>query len=312
MTFPHMPSRYHLSYVQVSEYAQRFNLSVSLAASISNLSAWLSSILLLTILAVVAHAQHSLTTAQATASFADLIAAVRRPLLAVSITAAAVLLISIPVSANLAKKSQRQGPKHLQATAVRRGNTTTAGVQADAPFGGVSNSAVPGGVVSSIASNDGASSEAVNDESPAASDAGKEGPAEQPDEDTVSEPSTLPSNHSFASEADSPPQTLSEMVDSGHGELGASSSTTDGQGAPGQQLPDASSEVGPDQKKGFFRDIESNCLPRCRQRQSAFGPKRHEFGNHRTVGMQRLWLARRRTSFMQHSITCRQCFSVLR
>lgn len=274
--------------MQVSEYAQRFNLSASLAASISNLSTWLSSTLLLTILAAAAHAQHTLGTVQATTSLAELIAAVRRPLLAVSITAAALLLISIPVSANLAKKSQQQGPQHLQATAVGRSDI---------------------GTVRSVASNDEASSKAADDVSPAASDGGKEGPAEQPDEDTVSEPSTLPSNHSFASEADSPPQTLSEMVGSSDGEVGASSSTTDGQDAPGQQLPGASSEVGPHRKKGFFRDIESDCLPRCRQRQFAFGPNFRRFENNRIARMQMPWLGRSfvyRTSCLRHSITCRR------
>ena len=295
--------------MQVSEYARRFNLSTSLAASISNLSAWLSSIFLLTILAVVAHAQHALTTAQATASLPDLIAAIRWPLLAFSITAAAVLLTSIPVSANLAKKSQRQGPRHLQGAAAGSSSMTSAGVPADTPSGGVSDLTAPGGMVSSVASDGEASSKPVSDASPAASDGGKAGPAEQPDEDTVSEPSTLPSNHSFAAEAASPPQTLSEMVGSGDGELEASSSTTDGQGEPEQQLPSAASESGPDRKKGFFRDIESDCLPRFRQRQFAFDSKLRNFGNQRIAGIQKPWLARNcvyRASCLRHSITCRR------
>ena len=294
------PSCHRLSYVQVSEYARRFNLSASLAASITNLSAWLSAILLLAILAVVAHAQHTLTTAQATASLPDLVAAIRWPLLAISLTTAAALLISIPVSANLAKKSQQQGPQHLQATAAGRGKVTSAGVPPETSLdGAVSNSAAPGGTVGSVASNGESSSKPVNDASPAASDGGKEGPAEQPGEDTISEPSTLPSNYSFASEADSPPQTLSEMVGSGDGESGASSSTTDGHDAPEQQLPGA----GPNSNKRFFRDIESDCLPACRQRQ--FGPKLGKFGMHRIARMQRPWLARNcmhRASFWRDSI----------
>ena len=252
---------------------------------------------------MVAQAQHTLATAQATASLPDLIAAVRWPLLAVSIISVAVLLTSIPISANLAKKSQRQGPQHLHATAAGSSKITSANVPADTPSAGVSELTAPGGMVSSFASDGEASSKPVN--------GGKEGPAEQPDEDTMSEPSTLPSNHSSASEAASPPQTLSEMVGSGDGELEASSSTTDGQGEPEQQLPGAAAEVGPDRKKGFFRDIKSDCLPRCRQRQFTFGPKLCELGKHRIAGMQKPWLASScvcKTSCLRHSITCRRLF----
>ena len=290
--------------MQVSEYARRFNLSASLAASITTLSAWLSSILLLTILAVVAHAQHTLTTAQATASLADLIAAFRRPLLAVSVAAAAAMMISVPVSANRAKRSQ--GPQHLQATAAGHGADTP-------PAGGVSNLAAPGGVVSSVAPSGRASSKPVNDADPAASGGGEEEAAEQPGGGTMPEPSTLASNHSFASEADSLPQTLSETVDSSDGGLETSSSIADGHDVPEQQLPSAP-RTGPNRKKGFFRDIDSDCLPTCRQRHFAFGPKLYEFGNHRIVGMQRSWLARsctHRASCLRNNVTCRQ-WSALR
>lgn len=288
-----MPSQYHLYYMQVFEYARRFNLSASLAGSISNLSAWLSSTLLLAIIAVVAHAKHTLTTAQPTASLPQVVAAVRGQLVAVSISAAALLLISVPVSANLAKKSQRQGPQQLQAPAAGQSKITSAGVPAETAPGGASKLAAPEGMVTSVLPDGEArQGKPVIDATPTASDVGEEGPAQRPDEDIMLEPSTLPSSHSFASEADSPPQTLSEMVN--EGESAASSSTNDGQASPEQQLPGASFEAGSDRKKGFFRDIGSNCLPACRQRQLAVGPKLCEFGKHRIAGMQRPRIVLRR------------------
>lgn len=301
-----MPLQYHLSHMQVLEYARRFNLSASLAGSISNLSAWLSSTLLLTITAVVAHAKHTLTIAQPTASLPQLIAAVRWQVIAVSISAAALLLISVPVSANLAKKSQRQGPQHLQATAAGQSKVTSA----ETPPGGASNSAAPGSLVTSVPpEGEARQGKPVKDATPTASGVGKEGPAQRPDEDTMSEPSTLPSSHSFASEADSPPQTLSEMVGKGEGESAASSSTNDGQVPPEQQLPGANFEAGSDRRKGFFRDIDSDCLPTCRQRQLAVGPKLCGFGKHGIAGMQRPRAVSRRmhrASCLRNGLTCRR------
>lgn len=270
----------------MSEYAQRFNLSASLAASITNLSAWLSSTLLLTLLAVVSHAHHTLSATRTAVPMPDLIAAVTWPLLAVTVSAAAALLLSIPVSANLARKSQRQRPPQLRATAAS-GTKVTSDSALAAASGGAASSTAPKGMADSVASDGEARGQSLSGVSPVASSGGKQELAQQPDEGSMSDPSTLASNHSSASEADSESQMHSDMGRTVEPEV--SGSTTEQQTPPEQQLPGMSPEPDSKRRKGFFRDIESDCLMTRRQTQFACRLKPHGFGNHRVARTRRQW-----------------------
>lgn len=153
--------------VQVTQYAQRFNLSASLAASISRYSAWVSSALLLALFSVVGLYINTPSTAHDMASISSLISAVRWPVTAVAAVAAAMLVISVPVSAKLASKSRSQGAQRTQS--MPPGNANAAAEDATSAGGGVDS---------------------------AAAHATVEGPEEEPSEDTISPPSTLPDTQS--------------------------------------------------------------------------------------------------------------------
>lgn len=281
----------------MSEYAQRFNLSASLASSITNLSAWLSSILLLTLLAVVSHAHHTLSATQAAVPVPDLIAAVTWPLLAVIVSVAAALLLSIPVSAKLARKSQRQGPPQLRATAASGAKLISDTVPASASDN-ATNSAAPEGMAGSDASEGEVGGQSACETSPAVSSGGEQESAQQPVEGSMSELSTLASKYSSASEVDSVSQMHSDVRMAVEPEV--SGSTTEEQTPSEQQLPGMSPEADPKRRKGFFRDIESDCLMPYRQTQLAFRPKPHVFTNHRVVRTTRRWPIR---SYM-HCASC--------
>ena len=102
--------------LQVSEYAQRFNLSASLAASITRLSAWVSSAILLAITAALSPHLVSTTTEQSNSllPLSEALAQAKWPLTAVCAAAAVALVVSVPVSAKLASKSLSQGPQRSQ------------------------------------------------------------------------------------------------------------------------------------------------------------------------------------------------------
>ena len=172
--------------MQVSQYAQRFNLSASLASSITSLSSWVSSALLLALLSVTGTHMHRLAAVQEAVSVADLVTAVRWPLLAVAATAAAVLMISVPVSASLAKKSRSQGPKRRQADAA--GNTSpSAAVNAGSSAG----DAEPLAATHESEVN-GTPALGPKRSSAVAEHAAVEGPEQEPSEATISDPATLP------------------------------------------------------------------------------------------------------------------------
>lgn len=269
------PSQRCVSCLQVTEYAHRFNLSASLAASITRLSAWLSATILLAVLAVVSHGMHTLSATQSSVAVPDLVNAIRRPLLAVSVAAAAVLIASVPVSANLARKSKSQGPQRGRIAAAG----PTAGMPRSTQSTQAGSSSVHTGEASlagpdAVLSADSSSVALRREANPHETTGAVEGPAQQPDEETMSEPSTLPSSHSFTSQADSTPQTLSDMVDHDGQDAEQDLSITDNSSSPGgqespvQQGPSNTqdSEANSERKKGFFRDIGTDCLPSRRQR----------------------------------------------
>ena len=275
----------------MSEYAQRFNLSTSLAASITRLSSWLSAILLVGILAVVSQSTHVLTGVQAavaTVPVPDLLNSIRWPLLAFSLVAAAAMLLSIPVSGGLAKKSLSQGPQRPQRITNDPGSAMADSQQ--------SSDAVSSGAINSGARS--AGSDGKTDPSRAEREASvngpQMGPAEQPEEETISEPSTLPSNHSFTSSPDNEPQKLSDIVDDNECESTATKqeasdmpgvSMADGQHLSDSQAPDVveSSDAASARKKGFFRDIGSECMPGGGQRRLTLKPKLRHVGFYKPV-----------------------------
>lgn len=236
-----------------------------------------------------AHAQHILSATQAAVAMPDLIAAVRWPLLAASVSAAAGLLISIPVSANLARRSRRQAPSpQLGPSAAPAAQPT-------------SDSVLP------AASDGEANGQSGSQTIPAVSSGGEHGPAQQLGEDAMSETSKQASYNHFASEADSVPQTSSDTERGGE----VAGSTNGEQTSPEQQLPGTSPpppEVDPKRRKGFFRDIESDCLSTCRQAKFACGPIPHIFGYHRVARTRRQRPASSRMQYtfcLGHDSMCR-------
>ena len=182
--------------MQVSQYAQRFNLSASLASSITRLSSWVSSALLLALLSVTGTHMHHLAAAQEAVSVTDLVTAVRWPLLAVAAMAAAVLMISVPVAASLAKKSRSQGPKRSQAAAA--GNTSPPAAESVGLKAGSAESlaATHESEVNGAGTVGPKRTSAVADE--LAEHAAVEGPEQEPSEATISDPATLPDDSQAA------------------------------------------------------------------------------------------------------------------
>ncbi|DBA94706.1 TPA: hypothetical protein ACH3X1_002264 [Trebouxia sp. C0004] len=180
--------------LEVSQYAQRFNLSASLASSITRLSSWVSSALLLALLSVTGTHMHRLAAAQEAVSVTDLVAAVRGPLLTLAATAAAVLMIGVPVSASLAKKSRSQGPKRSQAAAA--GNTSPSAAENKGSSAGNAESlaAMYESEVSGRgkAGPRGSLAVADTDTDEVVEDAAVEGPEQEPSEATISDAATLP------------------------------------------------------------------------------------------------------------------------
>ena len=231
----------------------------------------------------------------------DLVAAVTWPLLAASASAAAALLLTIPLSASLAKKSQRQGPPQLRATAAGNTKLTTDSIPAAASDGAASATAPEG----SVASQGEARGPSVTRPSPGVSSGGQQGSAQQPDENAQLEPSTLADNHSLGSEADRTSHAHSDT--GGGGEPEMSGSTAEEQASPEQQLPGTSPDADPNLRKGFFRDIESDCLMTSRPTQFAFRLKPHNFGHHRVARTRKQWPIRRCmhcTPCLRHDSKC--------
>lgn len=143
---------------------------------------------------------HRLAAAQEAVSVTDLVTAVRWPLLAVAATAAAVLMISVPVSASLAKKSRSQGPKRSQAevagnngpsTAVNAGsnagNAESLAAAHESEVNGTGPAGPKGGSAVAHASGDQLAERAV-----------VEGPEQEPSEAMISDPATLPDDSQAA------------------------------------------------------------------------------------------------------------------
>ncbi|KAA6429169.1 MAG: hypothetical protein FRX49_00565, partial [Trebouxia sp. A1-2] len=180
--------------IEVSQFAQRFNLSASLVSSITRVSSWVSSALLLALFSVTGTHMHRLAATQEAVSVTDLVTAVRWPLFAVAATAAAVLVISLPVSASLAKKSRSQSPKRRQADAA--GNTSPSAAKNEGSSAGsaASMAATHESEVDITGPADPRGSSAVADAKgdQLTEHAAVEGPVQEPSEATISDPATLP------------------------------------------------------------------------------------------------------------------------
>ncbi len=221
--------------MQVSQYAQRFNLSASLASSITRLSSWVSSALLLALLSVTGTHMHHLAAAQEAVSVTNLVTAVRWPLLAVAATAAAVLMISVPVAASLAKKSRSQGPKRSQAAAA--GNTSPPAAESVGLKAGSAESlaATHESEVNGAGTVGPERSSAVADE--LAEHAAVEGPEQEPSEATISDPATLPGDSQAA-------DTGSSSSNVGTAGLGLDSNVHKGPDKQGSRQADGDSASG--------------------------------------------------------------------
>ena len=268
--------------MQVSTYAQRFNLSTSLAASITRVSAQLASLILLALLAAMGRHLHLLRDM---ASLPAFIAAVRRPVLAAAFAAAGLLVACVPVSARLAQKSRSQGPRGSQAA------TASSPPGSSNPFAeegrndvqrSASGGRVPGSGSSSARSGVGGAGAATDAGSEAASSA-VQGPEREPSEDPISDPATLPASpSSTAGDADAG-GLKDSSVDIGTPGLALDSNVhkaLDAQegGGSDRQDPTVSSEQGPatadsqarpdgtGPSSGFFRDIGTACLLNSRHK----------------------------------------------
>lgn len=180
--------------MQVTEYAQRFNLSASLAASVTRLSAWVSSAILLALLSIIGHSMHTLSAAHDAVSVTGLVTAVRGPLSAVAMAAAVVLMTSVPVSASLARKSRSQGPKRSLSVAAagNAGVSDPASVAAASDDGQASADVVGDQTVGSGDANIDQTRHGEVHTGTAAEHAPVQGPEQEPSEGTMSEPCTLP------------------------------------------------------------------------------------------------------------------------
>ena len=338
--------------LQVTEYAQRFNLSASHVASITRVSAWVSSAILLALLVVVGQSMTQLNTAQDMVSVTSVLSAVRWPMFAVAVTAAAMLVISVPLSARLAIKSRSQQPQ-MPATTV---TSAAASGPEQAPAedrtpqpsvmpaeqshgpGGDAQVGIPTtGSETVLSTSDG--QQDVPPHAEGVTSGPVEGPEEEPSEDTISELSTLPARQPSVSGETANVRTpgigldtnVQEAADSRPGgQPSAGSSKTGPVAGPDQEpsedtisepstLPaDPSSETGssarvgtpglgldsniqdaPDEQQGaersergsgFFRDIGADCLPRSRHRHVLVHPGLRQIGVVRRVRHTRLLL----------------------
>ena len=178
---------------------------------------------------------HHLAAAQEAVSVTNLVTAVRWPLLAVAATAAAVLMISVPVAASLAKKSRSQGPKRSQAAAA--GNTSPPAAESVGLKAGSAESlaATHESEVNGAGTVGPERSSAVADE--LAEHAAVEGPEQEPSEATISDPATLPDDSQAA-------DTGSSSSNVGTAGLGLDSNVHKGPDKQGSRQADGDSASG--------------------------------------------------------------------
>ena len=259
--------------LQVTEYAQRFNLSASLVASITRVSAWLSSAILLALLVVVGQSMTQLNTAQDMVSVTSVLSAVRWPMFAVAVTAAAMLVISVPLSARLAIKSRSQqpqmpaasvtsaaasGPEQAPAEDRTPQPSATPAEQSHGP-GGNAQDGIPTTVSETVLST----SDGQQDVPPHAEGVTSgpvEGPEEEPSEDKISELSTLPARQPSVSGE------TANMANVGTPGIGLDSNVQEAADSrPGGQSSAGSSKTGPvagpDQEPSEDTISEPSTLP---------------------------------------------------
>lgn len=227
--------------VQVTKYVQRFNLSQSLAFSITRFSAWVSSAILLALL--LATLPHQTSAAGGLLSISHTFAAGRATLLVVALVAVTALLASIPLAGNAARSARRtdqQLARQSSTTGVGRSDKSAPAFATPDPHGASQQSKAP--------------SSATDKQ----------------------ESETLQAVDDALQAADTKAQIPSTEVDSGEQLGDRAPSTTDrleGDSLRGPWEPgnEKQGPGGSGKRQNFFRDISTDSLPcsgsRFRQRQ---------------------------------------------